>query len=228
MLRTIVLSGAILAFGSLCYWCLHSHSFEIQQDVAGRVQQTLAGNRIPSQNMTVDGRDVVLSGIAGSHEIAADTQKLVAGVEGVRTVEARVIPAADTAPDAKAAALTTGTQGKIDSLLAQDVVEFDPASAQLTPHGRAVLDQIAPMLAASPALFCEIQGHTDSAGDPNANKALSYRRALETKNYLVNQGIAPERLEPKAYGDTQPIASNQTAAGRRKNRRINFVLKEKA
>ena len=57
--------------------------------------------------------------------------------------------------------------------------------------------------------------------------SVSYRRAIETKNYLVNKGIAPERLITKAYGDTQPIAPNVTAEGRRKNRRINFVLREK-
>jgi OOP family OmpA-OmpF porin len=156
--------------------------------------------------------------------VSEATQKLVASAEGVRVVNIRTT---DATPDASTRALKTATQGKLDALLSQDVVEFDSASARLTEHGREVLDQVAPLLAASPASLCEIQGHTDAQGNPNANRELSYRRAIETKNYLVNKGIAPERLETKGYGDTVPIASNETAEGRRKNRRINFVLKEK-
>jgi outer membrane protein OmpA-like peptidoglycan-associated protein len=218
---------AILGFGLFCYFCLTNHRFEIQQDVAARVTQALAANQIPSQGMSVDGRDVVLTGAAGSREVSDATQNLVAGVYGVRTVDVRTTAAAEAAPDAKTLVVKKETQDKIDSLLARDVVEFNPASAELTPHGREVLDQVAMLLAASPLSFCEVQGHTDSNGNPEDNKALSYRRAIATKNYLVNKGISPDRLLPAAFGDTQPIASNETAAGRKRNRRINFVLKEK-
>jgi OOP family OmpA-OmpF porin len=197
----------------------------IQQDVSGNVASVLSANQIPTTGASVDGRDVLLTGPAGSTQVSEATQRLVASAEGVRIVNVR---ATDASPDASTMVAKTETQGKLDSLLAQDVVEFNPASADLTAHGKEVLDQVAPMLAATPALECEIQGHTDSQGKPDANLALSYRRAIATKNYLVNKGIGPERLFTKGYGDTQPIASNETAAGRRKNRRINFVLKEKS
>ncbi len=230
MLRSMVLSVAVLAFGSLCFYCIHSHAPMIQQDVLGRVQGVLDAQHITKEGVSVDGRDVLLSGRAGSMQVAESTRSLVAATEGVRLA---LVHTTDAAPDASTSAAVvvapgkTETQSKLDSLLAQDVVEFNPASADLTPHGRDVLDQVATMLAASPALFCEVQGHTDSQGNAESNSALSYRRAIETKNYLVNKGIAPERLTTKGYGDTQPIASNDTAEGRRKNRRINFVLKEK-
>ena len=227
MQRRIVLSIVVLGFGLFCYLCLRQHSFMIQQDVSGRVSKVLATNQISSAGVSIDGRDVVLAGPAGSHEISEDTQKLVAGVYGVRTVAIRAIAPAEAAPDARAIAPKIDTQGKLDAILAQSMVEFNPASAQLTARGRNALNRVAPLLADSPTLFCEIQGHTDSLGNSDANQSLSYRRAIETKNYLVNQGIAPERLIPKAFGDTQPIASNDTAAGRQRNRRINFVLREK-
>jgi outer membrane protein OmpA-like peptidoglycan-associated protein len=200
----------------------------IQQDVSGRVAQSLAVNHVPSQAISVDGRDVFLTGPAQSAQVSDDTVKLAESVEGVRVVKAQIT---DSQPDASTvtapAAATVESQGKLDTLLQNDVVEFNPASAELTEHGRQVLDQVAPVLLASPALNCEIQGHTDSQGNPDANKDLSYRRAIATKNYLVNKGITPERLTTEGFGDTKPIASNDTAEGRRKNRRINFVLKEK-
>ena len=227
MQRSIFLSVALLALGLFCFYCINMHAPIIQQDVSKNVASVLAANHVPSQGLSVDGRDVLLTGPAGSPQVSESTQSLAASVEGVRIVNVSTT-ASDVTPDASTRAAKTETQGKLDSLLSQDIVEFDPASAQLTPHGKEVLDQVAPLLAASPALLCEIQGHTDSQGNAAANMELSYRRAIETKNYLVNKGIEPERLTTKGYGDTQPIASNDTAAGRRQNRRINFVLKEKS
>ena len=226
MQRGLFLSVALIALGLFCFYCINMHAPMIQQDVAGRVVSVLAANHISSQGLSVDGRDVLLTGPAGSAQVSKATQRLAESAEGVRIVNVRTTTAA--APDASTVTARTETQGKLDSLLTQDVVEFNPASADLTAHGKEVLDQVAPLLSAAPAALCEIQGHTDSQGNAGANLALSFRRAIATKNYLVNKGIAPERLITKGYGDTEPIASNETAAGRRKNRRINFVLKEKS
>jgi outer membrane protein OmpA-like peptidoglycan-associated protein len=230
MQRAIVLSVALLAFGLLCFYCVTQHSSMIQQDVSGHVVQALAANHVSSQAVRVDGRDVLLTGPANSVQISEATQKLAAAAEGVRLVSVRATdaqPDASTVTPAPTAAIQAESQAKLDTLLEQNVVEFNPSSAELTAQGRAVLDQVAPVLLASPASNCEIQGHTDSQGNADANRDLSYRRAIATKNYLVNKGIAPERLTTAGYGDTKPIASNDTPDGRRKNRRINFVLKGK-
>jgi outer membrane protein OmpA-like peptidoglycan-associated protein len=229
MPRSVALSVAVLALGFLCFYCLRMHAPTVQQDVSGRVVEALAVEHIPSQTVAIDGRDVTLTGPANSVQVSEVTQKLVAGIYGVRTVSVHTV---DTAPDARTVTAPTSppaaaSQSRIDSLLEQDVVEFGQGSADLTAHGQEVLDQVAPVLLASPALSCEIQGHTDSQGNAAANKDLSYRRAIATKNYLVNKGIGPERLTTEGFGDSKPIASNDTAEGRRKNRRINFVLKEK-
>ena len=226
MQRGLFLSVALLALGLFCFYCINMHAPMIQQDVTGRVVSVLAANHVSSQGLSVDGRDVLLTGPAGSAQVSEATQRLVGSTDGVRIVNVRTTT--DATPDASTVTARTETQGKLDSLLTQDVVEFNPASADLTAHGREVLDQVAPLLSAAPTALCEIQGHTDSQGNAEANLALSFRRAIATKNYLVNKGISPERLITKGYGDTQPIAPNETAAGRRKNRRINFVLKEKS
>jgi len=226
MQRNILLSVAVLAFGLLCFSCLQMHSSGIQQDISERVVRALAANHISSQAVSVDGRDVLLTGPAHSVQVSEAAQSLVAAVEGVRTVSVHLTTAAVSLPDASAISRTE-PQAKLDMLLQQDVVEFDPASAVLTAQGKAVLGQVAKVLTTAPDSSWQIQGHTDSQGNAESNRDLSYRRAIATKNYLVNQGIAPDRLTTEAFGGSKPIASNETAEGRRKNRRINFVLREK-
>jgi OOP family OmpA-OmpF porin len=75
---------------------------------------------------------------------------------------------------------------------------------------------------AYPEVRVEIRGYTDSSGDWNYNLDLSQRRADSVKNYLVNSGIATDRIVSKGYGEADPVASNSTASGRAENRRIEF------
>ena len=69
----------------------------------------------------------------------------------------------------------------------------------------------------------EVAGHTDSIGTDNYNMGLSLRRANAVRDYLISKGIAAENLTAKGYGESQPVADNQTAAGRFKNRRVELV-----
>jgi len=227
MQRRIVLSIALLTFGLFCFFCVRFHSRMVERDIGARALDVLAANRSSGVSLSVDGRDVVLSGSAAAREVADDTGKRIAALDGVRTVNVRLTSPPAALPDVKPISTKTATQGELDALLAQRVVEFDPSSARLTASGRAVLDQVAPLIASSPSLFCEIQGHTDSNGNSESNRKLSFKRAIATKNYLVNKGIPPARLIAKAFGDSEPLASNRTAAGRRRNRRITFVLEER-
>ncbi|HEY1166646.1 MAG TPA: OmpA family protein, partial [Chitinophaga sp.] len=70
----------------------------------------------------------------------------------------------------------------------------------------------------------KLAGHTDNVGRDDNNMRLSKDRAESVKQYLVSQGANPSRIEATGYGETQPIASNKTAAGRQKNRRVEFTL----
>jgi OOP family OmpA-OmpF porin len=70
----------------------------------------------------------------------------------------------------------------------------------------------------------EIAGHTDNSGDSASNLALSQQRADSVRNYLVQQGVAPGMLVAKGYGDTRPVASNDTDEGKFRNRRIEFTV----
>jgi len=102
-------------------------------------------------------------------------------------------------------------------------VNFASGKAKFAPGSEAKLDELYESLKAYPDLRIEIQGYTDSWGKASANKALSEKRAKAVMNYLIDKGIASYRLKAVGYGEVNPIASNQTTAGRAKNRRIEIL-----
>ncbi|MDW8302880.1 MAG: OmpA family protein [Bacteroidia bacterium] len=103
-------------------------------------------------------------------------------------------------------------------------VHFDPGSANLRPESYDDLDAVVELLRKNPDLRIEIQGHTDNQGSSQKNMQLSQERAIAVKNYLVKKGIHPSRIEAVGYGDTQPIAPNDTEENRQKNRRIEYRI----
>lgn len=103
-------------------------------------------------------------------------------------------------------------------------VLFDPGSDRLQKSSYPELNRLARILKENPSLKIEVQGHTDSVGNDTFNLGLSQKRAEAVRDYLREQGLQPERMRAKGYGETKPIASNDTAAGRSRNRRVSFVI----
>ncbi len=103
-------------------------------------------------------------------------------------------------------------------------IYFDFNSALLQATSEAELNQLTMLLKSSPAIHLLIAGHTDSIGSAGYNLKLSTQRAEAVVNYLVTKGIAPERLQSKGYGSTQPIADNNTEKGRALNRRTEAII----
>lgn len=101
-------------------------------------------------------------------------------------------------------------------------VNFELDSARLTLNAREVLDRVVRTLQGQPTLRVEIAGHTDSTGSASYNQRLSQERAASVRSYLVSAGIESFRLVARGYGETQPIASNETDYGRARNRRVEF------
>lgn len=117
------------------------------------------------------------------------------------------------------------TRAEAGNSLLLDQVGFKRGTAEL--EGSATmefLDQIAKFLNENPEVIIRISGHTDNAGDPGLNKALSLDRATSVRDYLVEKGVAFERLRISGWGGTRPIASNATEAGRSKNRRVEITV----
>ncbi len=107
-----------------------------------------------------------------------------------------------------------------EAVLSASYVAFESGSGRLTEKGTRLLDKL---------LIClkdgnyRIVGHTDSQGDEQSNLILSRLRAESVMAYLIGKGIDPERLSTEGAGESDPIAPNDTEAGRARNRRIEFV-----
>ena len=102
-------------------------------------------------------------------------------------------------------------------------VNFENNSAKLLPEGERILDEAVVALKDDPVATVEIQGHTDSNGSDAYNLKLGERRASSVKDYLVAQGVNGDRLTVKSFGESEPVADNNTPEGRAENRRV--VLK---
>ncbi|MGC9331870.1 MAG: OmpA family protein [Bacteroidales bacterium] len=99
-------------------------------------------------------------------------------------------------------------------------VYFDTGKATIRHESSAQLNELKEYLELKPDIRVEIAGHTDNVGSDESNMILSQRRAEAVRNWLVQRGINGNRVDAKGYGETQPIASNNTAKGRQKNRRV--------
>jgi outer membrane protein OmpA-like peptidoglycan-associated protein len=103
-------------------------------------------------------------------------------------------------------------------------VQFESGKDLLKKTSFSILDKVVTVLKDNPSYNLEINGYTDSQGDEAINLGLSQKRADAVGNYLVKKGIDETRLLTLGYGETMPVADNATAAGRAKNRRVEFKV----
>ncbi len=104
-------------------------------------------------------------------------------------------------------------------------IQFDYNKAAVKPKYHNVIGKVAEFMKKYPTTTAVIEGHADNRGTASYNMKLSERRADSVRNYLIEKfGIESSRLSSKGYGFSKPIASNKTAAGRQKNRRIEAII----
>lgn len=103
-------------------------------------------------------------------------------------------------------------------------VFFETGSYILSPSSTPELQSLLLMLEKNPGMKMQIRGHTDNVGDKASNQLLSENRAKAVYQYLVEKGIESSRLSYKGFGETVPVASNETPGGRQQNRRTDFLL----
>lgn len=103
-------------------------------------------------------------------------------------------------------------------------VFFNTGSAELLPASTTELNALADLLQENKSLRIQLNGHTDNVGDDNSNLSLSERRAQSVSNYLQKKGIDAARLRAKGFGETKPLATNETPEGRARNRRTEFEV----
>jgi OmpA-OmpF porin, OOP family len=103
-------------------------------------------------------------------------------------------------------------------------VQFAPGQATLTAAAMRQLSPLVTLLKEQPKRNIRIAGYTDSSGTESSNLDLSQRRADAVRDFLMENGISPNRIVARGYGEADPVASNTTVAGRRENRRVEVLV----
>ena len=129
-------------------------------------------------------------------------------------------------PDVDFAVSTEACKAEIDTALAREPIQFVTGSAEIDQQGRKLLNRLAAVAVRclnSSVMRLDIAGHTDSVGNDSNNQLLSERRAEAVRSALADRGVRQDAMTSQGFGETKPVATNNTAEGRAQNRRIEFV-----
>lgn len=121
-------------------------------------------------------------------------------------------------------AASVSREGNLLAVTFKGDVTFDTNSTVVRPGLMSEINRVAGVLNQYPKTLVRVEGHTDSVGSDAYNMDLSIRRANAVKTLLVQRGIAENRIDAVGYGKTMPVASNDTEAGRQKNRRVEIKI----
>ena len=175
---------------------------------AGAVLGGVLGNNIGKGGNTALG--AVLGGVIGG----------VAGNVIGNKMDKQAKAIKETLPGAEVERVGEG----IRVTMKENMVNFGFDSSNLTETAKANLDKLAQVLTNNPDTNINIYGHTDSKGADSYNLSLSERRAGAVKSYLMAKGVSSSRMLAMGMGENEPIASNDTDAGRAQNRRVEFAI----
>lgn len=172
----------------------------------------------------------VLGGILGNNlgkgknaPVGAVLGGIVGGVAGNvigRKMDKQAKDIKTTLPGAEVERVGEG----IKVIMKESMVNFGFDSANLTATAKTNLDKLAQVLVSNPDTNINIYGHTDSKGSDTYNLSLSEKRANAVKSYLTSKGVASNRIFAMGRGEAEPVASNDTDAGRAENRRVEFAI----
>ena len=130
----------------------------------------------------------------------------------------------DKCPNTRKGAVVDLDGCEVEAVIELGGIHFDFDKATLKPEAKTVLNEAAALLSKHDRVVVEIAGHTDSRGSEEYNQGLSERRANAVRDYLEGKGVKATRLTAKGYGESMPVASNDTDAGRAENRRVEMIV----
>ncbi len=125
---------------------------------------------------------------------------------------------------AKSEAAAVSREGNLLALTFKGDVTFDTNSTVVRPGLQSEINRVANVLNQYPNTVVRVEGHTDSVGSHEYNMDLSIRRANAVRALLVQRGVADSRIDAVGYGETMPVATNETEAGRQRNRRVEIKI----
>jgi len=103
-------------------------------------------------------------------------------------------------------------------------IQFESGKSSIKKTSNVILNRIAQVIIDNPTFLIEIRGHTDNTGTPASNMLLSQNRANAVREYLIKKGVSERKITANGFGDKKPVAKNKTAAGRKLNRRVEFIV----
>jgi outer membrane protein OmpA-like peptidoglycan-associated protein len=208
---TSSLAAAALLTTSACVTDPNTGEKKVSRTAIGAVGGTVAGALLGGMIGGKTGR-IVGAGIGG----------VAGGVVGYKMDQQIKQLKEKTAGSGVDVTETDG--GKAILVNLPDGVTFDVGSATLKPEFRATLDQVAQSLKDYPDSLIDVYGHTDSTGSDAFNQTLSENRARTVANYLAMQGVNTARIRSQGFGETMPVATNDTPEGRARNRRVEIKI----
>lgn len=195
---------------------------------AGWTVRTLAGLEalavLHDGSVVVTPKEITVTGTSGDAQASDTISRILTGQLGEDaqiTLNVKYDKRLDETLN-----LPTGKEcvARLNASLAQQKINFDPGSAQVSEESLPALDALAQAMKNCTEFRMEVAGFTDNQGREEMNLQLSQQRAQAVIHGLLDRGVLVGNLDAKGYGEAQPIASNDTEAGREQNRRIDFVL----
>jgi OmpA-OmpF porin, OOP family len=187
------------------------------------------GKGVSAGNARISGGEITVAGEVATGaiktQIITDVSAAASPLNLKVNDQLTVVAAAPQPATPPAAPATTDGAPVPQALAAIKPILFANASAEIQARYRPVLNQVAKIMAASPGLVLEVAGHTDQRASSEYNEKLSRRRADAVRDYLIGKGVSADRLSAAGYGETKPVADNNTEAGRQQNRRVEFAAK---
>lgn len=178
------------------------------------------------------GAGAVVGAVAGGGKGAAIGAAIGAAAGGIAgNVWSKRMQAQKAEMEQATAGTGVGVTQTADNRLKLDIpsdISFDTGRADVKSNFRPVLDAFAQSLVNNPATTVTIIGHTDSSGSDAVNNPLSLNRAASTRDYISARGVASNRIMIDGRGSREPLVSNDTAANRAKNRRVEIFVAEPA
>lgn len=249
ILIPLILGVIGLAF---LYWFTKESKAEyIENDLNLKSNQLLEQKQVGGVIAEIDGRDATLKGTVVSEQRSIEIEKIIAELSGIRIIDNQldiVIAKVEAAPEtevisevapepepeiALAPESESVSQPEVEAVkellhtLDLSGITFLFDSNEITPKGKSILNEVVNVLSEHPEFDVIIEGHTDNVGDDDVNSELSQQRAQSVLTYLTNAGIQAENLSAVGFGESQPIADNDSVEGRALNRRIEFIVSRK-
>ena len=188
------------------------------------------GNPIKGATWSIVGQDIFTDMRAGRPaDVKPGKWTIRASAEGYRRVERTVSVVKEKEEVVVFELVPSKAQLDGSKIDIKDKVFFESGSDVILNKSFSLLEEVSFILSDHPELTkIRIEGHTDNRGNDDMNMELSQRRANSVKQYLEKQGIEADRLEAVGFGETQPVATNDTAGGRAENRRVIFQVVERS